>query len=762
MKKTCLLKKMVTACAALVTVAAFAGDGVKLMAGSALILSDNGQAKLPIVTSVEMSALEKAAVRDLVTYVNRVTGASFKQETTATWMGGPAIYVGNTPPVNALSGKLAPGEALLSISDNCLLLGGNGARGVSRAIYAFLQDEVGCRWYSYWDEVIPVRPTLRVPSLQRNIPVAFAMTEMNPGIGGICGKEMAADFLRRNQFMEAYIGVPPNASHMFNMRSYLDPAKYFDTHPEYCSFWNGARSIEGLAGGTFCLTNPEVRQLVGARMKEVANAHPHADAYTIMPGGRPHCLCEACLGFETREGSGSGQLLDFVNSLSDGLQEEHPGAQVWTIARLYSQKPPLQLRPRPQVGVLVSTSIDPYRLMEDAGRLSGMAEGLAAWRPVTQRLGVWENDADLDLLPGPSLEALASRIRFYHRLGVEYLSMYSRSTMRPMIGLRHWITYQLIQQPGRDLWTLVEDYCHGIFGDGAPWMFKYLRLLESRRDDFPYRLFEADFLLTAQRGFDLAEAATANQPAACARIREQHFFLDIATLKFWSLARADFARRGGNLKTGWTLDLATVLTRTEGYLGKFFAEQRWIVSPSERDRFQRQFVAPTLTEARAMRDCLSLPEELKGIDPSRIIELAPPIIGQGTWALAPDQRPVVDPDAAFGLAMRVDLDNAVTNKEWRYALGSFQYNPRQDIELGIPRDAIRGDGYNFYRLGDLTFDKAGTFYLNPNWRITLPHLESFIPAGETSQHFTVYVSLKAPADSKTGHIDRIILVKDGI
>ncbi|MBU0610983.1 MAG: hypothetical protein KKI08_24090, partial [Armatimonadetes bacterium] len=141
-------------------------------AAHALKLAAGGQALVGIVLANQPTPVEQTAATELATHLERITGAKFA--------------VGPDPGATAgrvLIGARAIGKGLLSpeevqalgddgfivrVAGNALLLAGGGPRGTLYAVYSFLEDDLGCRWLTwYGDESVPRRPELQVGALNR-------------------------------------------------------------------------------------------------------------------------------------------------------------------------------------------------------------------------------------------------------------------------------------------------------------------------------------------------------------------------------------------------------------------------------------------------------------------------------------------------------------------------------------------------------------------------------------------------------------------
>ena len=90
------------------------------------------------------------AVKELNDIVNRATGSTFRIGKEKD--GAVRIHVGRTPAVEKILGKklldgLRDEESLVTANGNDLILVGGGALGTLYAVYDFVEDNMGYRWY---------------------------------------------------------------------------------------------------------------------------------------------------------------------------------------------------------------------------------------------------------------------------------------------------------------------------------------------------------------------------------------------------------------------------------------------------------------------------------------------------------------------------------------------------------------------------------------------------------------------------------------
>ena len=91
----------------------------------------------------------------------------------------------------------------------------------------------------------------------------------------------------------------------------VPPGEHFRLHPEWFSLLAGKRTS---LHAQLCLTNPQLRQFVVGRVKEVIREHPEAQIASVSQNDcAGHCECPDCRRLDQAQGGPAGALLDFVN-----------------------------------------------------------------------------------------------------------------------------------------------------------------------------------------------------------------------------------------------------------------------------------------------------------------------------------------------------------------------------------------------------------------------------------------------------------------
>ncbi|MHB8902283.1 MAG: beta-N-acetylhexosaminidase family protein [Thermoguttaceae bacterium] len=126
-------------------------------------LARDGATTWIIVLPDQPTPVEKTAARELAEHLKQVTGAQFAviAEKDAPPQGKSLIFVGNT--AKAPKKEYPFDEILIRTDGGNLVLAGHAKRGCLYAVYSFLQDQVGVRWWAPDETFAPTRPTLVIP-----------------------------------------------------------------------------------------------------------------------------------------------------------------------------------------------------------------------------------------------------------------------------------------------------------------------------------------------------------------------------------------------------------------------------------------------------------------------------------------------------------------------------------------------------------------------------------------------------------------------
>ena len=459
----------------------------KIEPGRQLTLAAGNATPYVIIIPEKAATQEEKAARDLAYWLKEMTGADFPVITETTDLGKkPVISIGRTSALRmARLGALAEnlgdeGYAIGTKGESLYLVGGR-TRGPINAVYALLEEDLGCRWYAGESSRIPSLPTLQfTPASRTFVPVLEIRDPFY---------KVAFDgtWSLRNRTNAPDAVVPPEWGghidyalfvHTFN--TLVPPDTYFDQHPEYYMLdANGKRSRQQL-----CTTNPDVIKIATESVLRILKEHPDSEIISVSKNdGGGTCLCPACKALDDAEGTNAAALLYLVNKVAEAVEKEYPHVMVSTLAYLETVTPPKTVRPRANVAIQLCTDncmwSYPFTPAED---IEAFRNAMTGWGAIHNRIYIWDYCVNFShyTAPMPNIGVIAKNIRFFvahNARGVMEQGAYqSPGAERDL--MRAWVFAKLLWDPSRDENELVQDFIWGYFGKAAPAIAAYNELLE--------------------------------------------------------------------------------------------------------------------------------------------------------------------------------------------------------------------------------------------------------------------------------------------
>ncbi|MGC9260946.1 MAG: DUF4838 domain-containing protein [Phycisphaerae bacterium] len=528
-------------CVALVGTALTAG-------GASLTLADRGHTRYAIVIAPKASIAVQHAARELAADLRRISGATFS--VTSKQPDGPAIYVGPGAMLRAAFPKLAikdmPADGFfIQTSAGNLALAGKQGRGTLYAVYSFLEEHLGVRWYSPHDTVIPQQREVRIPALSEKQVPAFTYRDTNE-YPALRHAQWDAH-LKLNGVSVHDKAVLGGNNRLFNgAENFYDlvpPAKYFAKHPEYYSLINGKRSDQYYGGAAptsqLSLVNPNVLRIVTAALLAQAKADPKL----LVLGLSPNDADGNSQGAHSRAsdahyGAPSGTLLHFVNKVAAAVQQELPSRKIWveTLAYQYTEKPPIPGTIHAARNVLVCFApvrMD-YACPITAPQNHVTLKNLVGWDKVAPgHIQVWTYTTNFRnyLQPFPDWDELGADMELYREYGVSGMFCEGDyNSVGDMQMMRTWVMAHLMWNSKLNIWKLIREFSNGYYGPAGPYIYRYVRLLcrQMREpnmalgiDDSPSASYLTPALLKqSQMLFLKARVAVRADPAELNRVRE--------------------------------------------------------------------------------------------------------------------------------------------------------------------------------------------------------------------------------------------------
>lgn len=526
-------------------------------ASAALTLAENGKARCSIVVAANAVAPERTAAKELSDYLKQVTGAEFRILTESQVKPDDAqILVGPSRRLKKLAtgvdwASLGHDGIVMRTVGNKLLLAGGRPRGTLYAVYSFLEDAVGCRWWTSSESYVPSKSTLTIPTLNTVYTPKLLYREAfyrdpneNP------------KFAARLKLNGHHYSIPPEYGNHYKILGWchtayhlLPPDKYFGAHPDWYSEHNGKREA---GGGQLCWSNEEMRKELTKNALEWVAKDPDAGIISISQNDwHGACQCEKCKAIEAEEGSQAGPLIRCLNIVAEDIDKAFPGTLVETLAYQYTRKPPLKVRPRDNVVVRLCTIECNFSEPLDSDANASFRDDMRKWSAIAPHLYIWDYVTDFAsyIQPHPNMRVLAPNLRFFvenNTIGV-FEQGDSATTVGDFIRLRAWLLAHLEWDPSRDPKQLTSEFLKGYYGPAAPYLQSYLDLVHDAWEKNPAHLscyngnlsfLTLPVMTRATKLFEQAAQAVAHDQALSTRVRRERMPLDhVWLIKYDDLKR---------------------------------------------------------------------------------------------------------------------------------------------------------------------------------------------------------------------------------
>ena len=453
----------------------------------------NGEKTAAIVLSPSSGKTEAFAAEELAAYLGKMAGKPFSisdqadDQSVSILIGKAACEANGFSPDDDLTD-----DGFMIVSrENKIFITGVHPRGTLYGVYEFLEEYLGCRFFSPEVEVVPSKAEMaiepicvkRVPAIEYRSSSVYQLRDPLYGAKRkINGQETGLDekFGGRVEYGKPYF------VHTF-CRSLIRPEDYFDEHPEYFSEIGGVRIREKTQ---LCLTNPDVLRLVTEQVLSDIRKQPGARIFSISQDDNYNgCTCAKCRALDEYEGSQAGSLLHFVNAVAEAVEKKFPHVIIDTLAYQYTRRPPKHVRARKNVCVRLCsieccfvhpmaecTVDDPDAPRKDYAQ--SFRDDIIDWGEKCDRLYMWDYVTNFShyWMPHPNFHVLAENIRFFTNNHVK--GLFEQGCSAPgggeMNDLRAYILSKAMWDPAVDAEKLRAEFLEAVYGSAAPYIDQYL------------------------------------------------------------------------------------------------------------------------------------------------------------------------------------------------------------------------------------------------------------------------------------------------
>ena len=529
-----------------------------------LRLAEDGNTQYRIVLSSECSHSERHAATELAYFLEKISGARLllHQDNLPPGDAEIAVGAGNRTRGVVTDSELAalgPDGFIIRTVGKRLLIAGGRQRGTMYGVYTFLEDCLGCRWYSARFSVIPQLKEVCIPALDRTSIPAFAIRDpfyfdafdADWSARNKCnGLKSDSSRLQGCRADEQRGGPTRMAMFYHSFQRLVPPSKYFETHPEYFSLIDGKR-VGATHGSQLCLTNADVLRIVIEEVERIAERDPTALIPVAQNDGFGSCECASCKALDEKEGSPSGTLLHFLNQVAERVCSKYPEVTLATEAYVYTRKAPRHVKPHPNVLMTFASYLICYAHGEDCPINRETYADLRAWTNICKRIHVWDYSTNFTqyLIPHANLYQMPHFIRALADVGV--MGVTEQGSYQCPNGefadLRAWLFSKLMWDPEIDYETALMDFLNGYYGAAGPIIREYIEITHAPYMSEPHQHLRMDgealpfgreYYTRAHALFDQAEETAAADEELLWRVQVARAPLEHMTLRVMPEAEA--------------------------------------------------------------------------------------------------------------------------------------------------------------------------------------------------------------------------------
>ena len=465
-----------------------------------LTVTKDGRAAAAIVIRKGYTGLQSAPAKELQKYIEKFTGARLPILEDDSVYSGNMILVGKsryTQELGIETGKMQGDSYVMRSFPRRLVLAGHdetldvskaeyeiGLResynlalktvknGTLNAVYAFLQDYCGVRWFMPGDlwEHIPERHDLEVSGLN---------VADQPYRGYMLNDRIFTFYKSWND--RNFIGESANifafdAPHNWGM---LVPDRHYESHPEWFAMRNGKR-----IKGSLCTSNRTMWEVALKNLKLI-----YSQGFEIVNllqvDGYGRCQCPACDAMDNYRGDpyyvpevSADRIWIFHDYLAREIQKTYPDRKL----SIYSYGPTAELPDRNKIPELPDNVI-----IEQCQNNTILDRALLErWRkyhpaPYSSFFVFWFLYENCDYLP-QSYDYIANELKtLIFSYGGRSFFLCGGGNIWNLNAPIYYMMARLLRNPNQDPKAILDEFCAGLFGKASGSMRAYFTTLYNGR-----------------------------------------------------------------------------------------------------------------------------------------------------------------------------------------------------------------------------------------------------------------------------------------
>ena len=553
-------------------------------ASAGIRLAEDGKTKYTIIYKLSGDVLLDPAVRDLAATLKEITGAEFRIAEEAE---GPKIFIGVPAPGDDT--PCASRERRIKNAGENLYIYGDYRYGTAGAIYNFLREFCGCRWYTATgDKRIPKNPDLKFDDINyRHVPSFKSLEHGGKHAGAVYNPDIRDWVRRNNSFLmpKYHMGEPDDAWFYVGpvthtLAAYLPPIirkprsfnddktffagphptlagkEYFSTHPEYFSM---NRAKKRVANMQLCFTNPEVRKELLKNVENAIKAENYdPDRYAILDftqndrsGG--FCFCPKCQAMVEKYRTPGGPYFDFLVEMGKHFEKKYPKLtfRFFAYQEAMTGIPPKGIKFPDNMSVILAPLQQDFSKSFTHKYNVRFLNQMREWGKLCKEIWIWNYPTlythgmnIYSLFPG--VYRNTENLKLAHDANVRYIIAEQGGSVVHGCSFKELNVYlqdMMAENVDIDVDATIKEFCDAVYGEAADDMIAYLKdTYEQGMKDpgyfrYPYDprvmrrvLHSGKNLIRWQADFDRMEEKVKNNKKALFNVRRARINLDAVTV----------------------------------------------------------------------------------------------------------------------------------------------------------------------------------------------------------------------------------------
>ena len=740
----------------------------------------------------------KFAFKEFNEIVEKSTGKKFVLkggEKNAQAFGSKRIFIGRSAESEKLLGKdffngLKDEESVVLSKDENLFLVGGGQIGALYAVYDFVEDNLGYRWYFK-------RPDGEVIKKLDKVVFCGLNTRNRPAFRG--ARQQHSAFWQKDELyvlrnrgnqprvlkkfmpnikcrMEQQVGVhslytylPPVTPYVLKefkkgvpdakRKVLLTYGPYGEAHPEWYTLnEKGQRiwDVRKYGEAQVCLSNPEARNQLYENMKRI---------YAIKGGGlykldsmdrhnSRYCWCDNCIALEKKYNSIGGPLWDTALDICarlkrDGINDVYIGSLAYKGPEQTEKAPDNVVFPDNFVIDEAYLNYDrsvsevlPFKLKD--GTIYNKFENLKKWSKITKHRTWWYYGG-------------GSAINTYSRMSRELKELYEVGVQGPgacgyggghgFEDMLPYVWYYMLRYPHCDDKALFRELCDAKFGAAGEIVAQFIEELEAERfaaakscEFLGSSFIPPEKIVRWQKMFDVALEKVKGDEKTTMFVRTAREDLDIWTLRY--------SDRITKACPDFKIDFQSIYDRC-------YEASQWYWKRVKENPHSPNWVNTVARQLESYANYPNLktkefPKEItKTHSPDKIIRFLPPRRFHGWKQYGPNKYSAwEDKDAVANWAWMDELWDMAFTKNGTCL--SFQLHSESDKKwlwnggIDVPISKLQKGKYNLICLGKANLRPRNTFVLGNTWGspLGLKLLDRLYDPTYDAKEWEIWVSVK--------------------